>query len=126
MLVKWNPFTNGGIARSATPSGGLDELFREADRLFDTAFTAPLSWTNSTGVPPADIHETQDELVLTMDLPGYDPKSVDLKVEGDVLTIRAQRSALQPEKGSWLRQERPFGQVARSWSQEVPCERSLL
>jgi HSP20 family protein len=135
MLVKWNPFANGGIARSAAPASGIDDLFREADRLFESAFTTPSAWTNGIGVPPSDIHENQDEMVLTMDLPGYDPKSLDIQVEGDVLTVRASRSAHQPEKGSWLRRERLHGQVARSFvlpstvdaaKCEARCEHGVL
>jgi HSP20 family protein len=135
MLVKWNPFAEGGIARSSTPVSGFDELFREADRLFEGAFTAPSAWANGAGVPPADIHETQDEMVLTMDLPGYDPKALDIQVEGDVLTVRAQRSAQPPGKGIWLRQERLHGQIARSFvlpatvdatKCEARCEHGVL
>ena len=69
MLVKWSPSANGQLARSAALEAGLDELFREAARLFGSAFTTPPTWMSGAGVPPADIHETQDELVLTMDLP---------------------------------------------------------
>ncbi|MBK7862498.1 MAG: Hsp20/alpha crystallin family protein [Archangiaceae bacterium] len=135
MLVKWNPFANGGIARSAAPVPELDELFREADRLFEGAFATPSTWTSRTGVPPADIHETQDELVLTIDLPGYDPKSLDLQVEGDVLTVRATRDAQRMGNARWFRQERSYGQVARSFvlpssvdatKCEARCEHGVL
>jgi HSP20 family protein len=115
MLVKWNPLANGGIARSAAPVSDFDDLFREADRLFSGRFTSPSAWANGIGFPPADIHETQDEMVLTMDLPGYDPKLLDIQVEGDVLTVRAQRNAQRPEGANWLRQERQYGQIARSF-----------
>jgi HSP20 family protein len=49
-----------------------------------------------------------------MDLPGYDPKSLDLQVEGDVLTVRAERGTPQP-RGTWLTRERLFGRLARSF-----------
>lgn len=114
MLVKWNPFANGGIARSATPAVGIDDLFREANRVFESTLT-PSAWAGGFGVPPSDIRETQDELVLTMDLPGFEPKSLYLQVEGDVLTVRASRNVPPPEQGRWIRQERPTGQVARSF-----------
>ncbi|MBL8913820.1 MAG: Hsp20/alpha crystallin family protein [Archangium sp.] len=87
----------------------------ELNRLLDAALpTMPFQWAGSSlGVPPVDLVETQDALVLTMDLPGYDPKALDLQVEGDVLTVRAEREA--PASGTWLRQERTFGSIARSF-----------
>ena len=117
MLTKWNPFSsngngsNGGIARSASQMPVFDELFREADRLFEGSFSNPAI---AYGLPAADIYETQDELTLRMDLPGHDPKNIDIQVEGDTLTIRAQRDEGQV-KARWLRQERAQGQFARSF-----------
>jgi len=108
MLAKWNPF-NGGIARSTSQMPVFDDFFREADRLFEGAFNP-----GYTALPAADVYETQDELCLRMDLPGYDPSNIDIKVEGDLLTVSAQRS--EPEKKwTWSRRERMQGQVARSF-----------
>lgn len=111
MLTKWNPFANG--ASHALNARGVlfDELFREADRAFESAFTAP---TTAHGLPAADVWETEAELTLRVDLPGHDPKNIDVQVEGDVLTVRSQRDEGQP-KARWLRQERAQGQFARSF-----------
>lgn len=109
MLAKWNPFANGGIARSAPQMPVFDDLFRE----FESAFSQPTSWGVSA-FAPADIYETQDELVMRLDLPGHDPKAIDIQVEGDVLTLRSQRNE-EPQKAQWLRHERPQGQFARSF-----------
>jgi len=38
-------------------------------------------------VPPADIWETQDEIVVKLDMPGVDKKDIDIKVEAETLTI---------------------------------------
>ena len=115
MLAKWNPFANGGIARSASQMPGFDELFREADRLLDGTLTYPTGWARSTGAPAADIYETENELLLTMELPGFDPKTVNIQVEGDVLTVEARRQSAPSNKGSWLRHERMAEHVARSF-----------
>ena len=96
----------------------FNELVREADRLFEGALAYPSSdWASNAGdaVAAADIYETKDELVLKMDLPGHDPSTVNIKVEGDVLTVQANRPEPQLGKGSWLRQERSQGQVARTF-----------
>jgi len=115
MLAKWNPFANGGIERPASQMPGVDDLFREADRLFEGTLAFPSGWNRNAGFPPADIYETQDELVLKMDLPGYDPKTVDVQVEADVLTVTAERTEQAPGKAGWLRRERPHGKFARSF-----------
>lgn len=134
MLVKWNPFSPSGIARSSEPVSSFNSLFREADRLFEGAVAPRAMWVGQFGVPPADLCETDDELTLTMDLPGYDPKSLDLKIEGDVLTVRATRPARQGD-ATWLRHERLHGEVARSFvlpelvdasKCEARCEQGVL
>ena len=134
MLAKWTPFANGGIARS-TRMPVFDELFREADRLLDGTLTYPAGWVRNTGAPAADIYETQDQLVLKMDLPGFDPKALNIQVEGDVLTVEAQHPGQQPHNGTWLRQERALEQVARSFvlpstvdasKCEASCEHGVL
>jgi HSP20 family protein len=113
----------------------FDELFREADRLLDGTLTYPAGWARNIGAPPADIYETQDQLVLKMDLPGFDPKTLNIQVEGDVLTVRARRPEQQPHNGNWLRQERTLEQVARSFvlpntvdasKCEASCEHGVL
>ncbi|MFO0594536.1 MAG: Hsp20/alpha crystallin family protein [Myxococcaceae bacterium] len=53
----------------------FDALFQSPDRMLD-----------------AEVHETPEALTLSIDLPGHDPKNVDVKIEGDVLTVKSQRS----------------------------------
>ncbi len=111
MLTRWNPFNPSGLARPATQMPVFDDFFREADRLFDGAFNS-LGTLNA--FPPADVYETQDEVCLRMDLPGYDPNDIHIQVEGDLLTVTARRS--EPEqKWAWARRERVQGEVARSF-----------
>lgn len=133
MLTKWNPFANRGLARPVTQVPVFDELFREADRLFDGTFTSPTGWAGVT--PAADIYETQDQLVLKMDVPGFDPKALDIKIEGDVLTVQAHRETAKKGEGSWLRQERLVEHLARSFvlpntvdsaKCEASCEHGVL
>ena len=134
MLAQWNPFTPRSITRSSTKVPVFDELIREADRLLDGATMYPSGWSN-IGVPTADIYETQDQLVLKIDVPGFDPKSLNIQVEGDVLTVQAQRAEEHAQKGQWLRQERTLEHVARSFvlphtvdagKCEARCEHGVL
>lgn len=114
MLAKWTPLTNGGITRTAQLPV-FDALFHEADRLLDTGLAYPAGLSGSTAAPAADIYETQDAMVFTLDLPGFDPKALNIQIEGDVLTVEARRQGEVTQKGSWLRQERTLEHVARSF-----------
>jgi HSP20 family protein len=65
---------------------------------------------------PMDLYRSGDHYVLHCDLPGIDPGSVDVNVEGSTLTIRAERSGRAEEGVQWLRHERPFGRFQRQVS----------
>lgn len=65
---------------------------------------------------PVDLYREGDTYVLTADLPGIDPGSVDVDVDGQLLTIRAQRSAGSHDSAKWLVQERPNGAYLRQFS----------
>jgi HSP20 family protein len=65
---------------------------------------------------PMDLYRLDDHFVVTVDLPGIDPGSIDLTVDGNTLTIRAGRTAPAPEGAQWLAQERPFGTYLRQVS----------
>ena len=112
MLAKWNPFASGGIARSASQMPVFDDLFTEADSLLKSAFSLPTGW-GTLPWPPTDIRETPETLMLTMDLPGYDPKQLSIQIEGDLLTVRSHREE-HGHGGAWLRRERAT-EVARSF-----------
>ena len=65
---------------------------------------------------PVDMFRDGDEYVLAADLPGIDPESVDLDVDGQLLTIRAERRAPASEQVRWLSHERPYGSYMRQFT----------
>ena len=90
--------------------------FRDIDRL-----AAQLLGTSpgSARVPlamPMDLYRSGDHYVLHADLPGVDPDSVDVSVDGGVLTVTAQRSALTELDVQWLSSERFTGGYMRRLS----------
>ena len=85
--------------------------FREMDRL-----TSQLLGTSTSRGPrwmPMDLYRVDDHFVVTVDLPGVDPGSIDLNVDGSTLTIRAERSLRSDDGVQWLAQERPVGSYLR-------------
>ena len=65
---------------------------------------------------PVDLFRAGDTYVLNADLPGIDPSSVDVDVDGRVLTIRAERAPRTREGVTWMAGERPSGSIARRFS----------
>ncbi|KQP57076.1 Hsp20/alpha crystallin family protein [Agreia sp. Leaf283] len=65
---------------------------------------------------PVDLYREGDQYVLSADLPGVDPGSVDVDVDGQLLTIRAQRTAAAHDGVKWLTRERPNGDYLRQFS----------
>lgn len=61
---------------------------------------------------PMDLVRTGDDFVVSIDLPGVDPSSIDIDAEERTLTIRATRNT-QTADGQWLVRERPTGTFAR-------------
>lgn len=65
---------------------------------------------------PVDLFRDGERYVLHADLPGVDPGSVDVDVDGSQLTIRAQRTADTREGVRWLARERGAGQFLRQFT----------
>jgi HSP20 family protein len=115
-LVRWNPFSEMSL------------LQNHMNRLFETAFrTWPGDSTGTTDwVPAADIYETENELMVNLDLPGVDPKTVEVSVENNVLTIRGERRFdANQSRENFHRLERFYGAFARSFalSMQVDAEK---
>jgi HSP20 family protein len=90
--------------------------FRDIDRLAAQLFgTSP----GSVRVPlamPMDLYRSGDHYVLHVDLPGVDPGSVDVSVDGGILTVKAQRSERTEADVQWLSSERFTGGYLRRLS----------
>ena len=87
--------------------------FGELDRIAQ-ALGAP-----STPAPrhmPVDLFRESDQYVLSADLPGVDPGSIDIDVDGQLLTIRAERTPALREGSKWLSRERQHGSYLRQFS----------
>lgn len=85
--------------------------FQELDRLTNSL----LSRQGPIGMP-VDLYRQGDHYVLNADLPGVDPGSVDVSVDGRSLTIRAQRTVGTPDDAQWLVRERPTVSFVRQFS----------
>jgi HSP20 family protein len=107
-LVRWDP------ARE------LDALQGDMNRLFDSFFgrregAANGAYGSRRWIPPMDLVETEDNLVLRADLPGVEEKDIEIQVKDGVLTVSGERRAQhETQREGFHRVERSFGRFSRA------------
>ena len=100
----------------------LASMQNEIQRVFESAWDAftgggfpTLSTTPITTWPAIDVREDETALTLNADLPGMDPKDVNVELAGNVLTISGSRTEeRKEEKKGYFRQERSSGSFSRA------------
>jgi HSP20 family protein len=101
---RWEPFRN------------LVDIQGEVNRLFDAFAGRPMTGTAAarTWMPPLDMYQTKDNLVLRVELPGVREKDVAVSITGDLLTIKGERRWEDESKDQKvLHVERVYGQFER-------------
>jgi HSP20 family protein len=84
-------------------------LFTDPFALLTSQLTRPAVF-----VPAADVAVSDDDLVLTMDLPGFTTDDVSIEVQDTVLTVRGERKRPEISDGtSYVHVERPSGAFER-------------
>ena len=104
-LTRWEPVRDMMTLREAM------------DRLFDDAFTRPLSvrdgWSMSS--PAIDIYQTDNEVVVKASIPGIKAEEVQINITGDVLTLKGEVNQEEERKDrAWHIREHHFGSFERS------------
>jgi HSP20 family protein len=87
----------------------MNDPFRDLDRLASTL----LETRRGPRRMPMDLYRDGDHYVLSADLPGIDPGSVDIDVDGQLLTIRAERTLASGEGVKWITRERDAASFVR-------------
>ena len=82
------------------------ELDRLTEQLASTASRAPRAF-------PMDAYRRGEQFIVQFDLPGIDPAAIDLTVEQNVLTVRAERRFEPREGDEVVVAERPYGTYTR-------------
>ncbi|HEB67083.1 MAG TPA: Hsp20/alpha crystallin family protein [Gammaproteobacteria bacterium] len=99
------------------PMNILNQLRREMDRLFETEQPSSGMVTAADWVPAVDIRETDKAFIITADVPGVDPKDIEVNMENGVLTIRGERKEeKEEEKEGYKRIERVRGTFYRRFT----------
>lgn len=107
--------------RSMTPGREpFTSLREEMERLLSNFWDGGEAGWFATTNPSVDISETEKAVEVRMDLPGMQPKDIDVKLNNGLLTITGERKEEKEEKGKkFHRVERRAGMFSRSFT--LPC-----
>lgn len=110
---------------SDVPESSIAEFKREIDTLFNNFFTAkwpsPFSSAPRDFEPAFDVKETEDDLLVTAELPGVEPSDIDVNLVGNVLIIKGEKKEEKEEKAENKHTvERSYGCFTRSLT--IPCD----
>ena len=105
------------------PWGLLRRFHDDVNQLFAESRNAPVaegdrsSVVTSNWTPAVDIKEEDDRFVLQADVPGVDPKDIEITMDAGVLTIKGERKhEAQEESNGYKRVERSYGAFYRRFS----------
>ena len=99
------------------PFSEMVTLRQAMDRLFEDSFVSPLTLRTFNGeatAPALDVHQTDDEIVVTSALPGLKADDVDITITGQTLSIRGEfKDSDEVTRDQYLYRERRFGTFHR-------------
>ncbi|MFC1536659.1 Hsp20/alpha crystallin family protein [Pseudomonadota bacterium] len=103
-LIRWTPWQE------------LESMNRQLSQILDDQ-NSPMTRDAGQWLPPVDVRETEDALLVEVELPGIDKKEVKLDVKDGVLTISGERRYEKNIKEENVhRIERSYGSFSRSFS----------
>jgi len=110
-LTRWEPFRE------------LMEMRRDWDRLFDDNLFRPLWTENGHSAPLVDLYQTADEIHVKAAMPGVKPEDVEIRVNGDLLTMKAEVTQEEERKdATYHMRERRYQAYARSLTLPTPVK----
>jgi HSP20 family protein len=110
-LQTWKPF------REIAPLREFERMRRDMDRFWDSFLEGGLRRKTEDGrewLPSLDVAETKNELVVKAEVPGMDPKNIDISLSDGVLTIKGEKKEEKEEKeADYHLVERSYGSFTR-------------
>lgn len=103
-LIRWEPFRE------------IDTLQREMNRLFDDLVPATPRRGNGgmTFIPAAEMEESEEAILLKLEIPGMEAKDLDIEVTADAVSIKGERkSETKTEEKGFTRSEFHYGSFHR-------------
>jgi len=108
-IVRWDPFKE-----LATVQDRMNRMFNDA---WGRSRRTDEDYISGSWMPSVDVRETKDALEIAAELPGLEPKDVEVSVENGILTLRGSRQFEKATEGeTYHRVERAYGSFERSFS----------
>ncbi|MCU4138567.1 MAG: Small heat shock protein IbpA [Thermodesulfobacteria bacterium] len=102
----------------------IQELKKEMDRIWQDFFGKSLlseKWESIEWIPAVDVSETDNEIIVKVDVPGVKPEDMEISLSDNVLIIKGEKKKEEEEKKeNFYRMERYYGSFMRSI--QLPCE----
>ncbi|MFC2036292.1 Hsp20/alpha crystallin family protein [Chloroflexota bacterium] len=116
-----------GIDRALIPLYQPVSLLDEMDRLAEEVWNSwkPVTLDNGL-VPHTDLYEEKDQLVMKTELPGIKKEELDISLEGDRLTIKAEKKEEVNEDATHHTRERHYGRYFRSVTLPYPVKENKI
>ena len=114
-LVRFQPFTE------------IDILHRQMDRLFDEVFDGISDREVSQTAPAIELKDTEEALVLNVQLPGIETKDLDIRVTRDTVSLKGERRREKKESDRGIyRSEFRYGEFKRVVKLPVPVQNDRI
>jgi len=121
-MVRWHPEFDA--------FSQLDRMQRDMSGML----FGPRPWTGGDAAtfrpdvyPALNIYDDGETFVVRAEVPGVDPKNIEIEATGDTLTIRGERTLPEPgANASYHRRERDFGQFRRSFTLPKPIDNTKV
>lgn len=105
ITARWNPQQN-----LETIQNQLNRFLEPFTRMADEDLVSG-AW-----VPPVDVAETQEKIVVRAEVPGMKQEDITIEFENGLLSIRGERKLVKEEGVTFHRVERTFGNFSRSFT----------
>jgi HSP20 family protein len=103
------------VMRALVPETGMMTFRKEMDRLLDRLWDGDEIPSGVAWSPKVDFTETKETITVKAEIPGIEPKDVQLMLENGVLTLRGEKRQETEQKDErFYRMERSYGSFARS------------
>jgi HSP20 family protein len=107
-IIRWNPAQDLMRMREE-----MDSLFQQFLR---PGTSEEGSWGQGLWAPPVDIVETDDALVMKVELPGFSKDDIQIELHDNRLTLRGERKyEKEVKEEQYRRRERAYGRFERSF-----------
>lgn len=119
-MFRWFPFED------------INSLQEQINQVFEDSYgrrPAPdrriKEFTGATWSPPVEAWETENEIFLSVDIPGMKIEDIELQIEGEQLMVKGERKRTE-EKRNYKRQEKMYGPFFRAFNLTTPIQREKV